>query len=220
MRTICLLYLLAATAAFGQDNPNQQDIVQRLMPNGTPAVLHLPTPVDKPRVIGLLRVKQVRATGKQAQQVAYLLAILGSEYPTNRGTLVNDLRRCTAKPVRECDGDTAAFVIDLFQRGDETLLRPLFDAGLAGDNPASKVLGNFYVDLITKNPGKYLDGLRTYPPLLQRDICAMAGKGDGSGLTPAQLQTVRTRLSGIGSPPARACLTAVEGAAAQRSKAH
>lgn len=203
-------FLLLATNLIAQAGTSQQDIVQTIMPHGVPTELRIPNNSDKPHCIELLKAARVQARGKRAQQIAFLLAAMGSDYAANRAFLVHALRGCSVDPIHDCDEDTAAFVASLFQRGDDTLLEPLLKIGPKSDGALSESLGDFYADVLVHNTAKFLDGIQSFPPSVQKNLCTLAGGTDGSGMAPEDLQQVRKNLRRIGSPDAQRCLRAVD----------
>jgi hypothetical protein len=207
---IGVLMLLSLSGAFAQRAPEKPDIIERLMPGGVPTRLRLPTEADRPRAIQRLKVVQAESSGKRAQQAAFLLAVLRSDYAANRHYLLVSLRGCIATPPRDCDEDTAAFVAALYRRGDHSLLPQLMKIGPSSDGALSEFLGNFYADVLVGQPQSFVTALRPFAPLAQRSICDVAGGRDGGGMSPKELQSLHRQLNHIGGNTAERCLAAVE----------
>src|SRR5262245_26746800 len=80
-----------------------------------------------------------------------------------RHEVVHKFQACI-KPTRpatlDCSEEFVANVIELYDRGDHTVLRPLLDAGLSSDGALAEELGWFYSNALSKNPRTFLAGVR------------------------------------------------------------
>ncbi len=214
--TVACFFVLAA-AAVGQNPRPNTDVVQQLMPSGVPTDLARVTEREKPLAVERLKSAQVDATGKRAQQVAFLLAHLGFQYAKNRDYLLRTLYGCRTHKV-SCDEDTAMFVIALYEDGDPSVLKALLRAGLHSDAALSEVLGDFYADVLIKNTRTFLVNVRVFPPVQQRALCESAGWRDGGGMSPDELKTVQVRLKEINGNSALQCAEALAKAVAEANK--
>src|SRR6266542_334865 len=92
------------------------DIVRKLLPEGFPPRIANLNPAERDVAVRQLQLKQKRATGKRSQEIAFLLAALGSDYQKNRTYLIESLRGCnTPSIISECEVDTGAFLIGLYE---------------------------------------------------------------------------------------------------------
>jgi hypothetical protein len=127
---------------------------------------------------------------------------LRAQSAKHRAELVRRFQACI-KPNRpdtlDCREEFVANVIELYDRGDRTVLRPLLDAGLSSDGALSEELGWFYSNALSKNPRTFLAGLRARPLKQKHHLCWMAGAVDGSGMEPGMLNHVRHSLRVISS---------------------
>lgn len=159
----------------------QLDIVEILMPDGFPSNnMHLSALV-RDESLQRLHDAQKTSTGKRAQQVAFLLATYGEDYENNRNYLKDALAGCAKpKPDTVCDSDTAAFAIDLYNRGDIGLLRSIMAAGHGSNGDLAETLGDFYATLLAEDSTTYLYQLNLLPADDQAHLCFLAGKSLGS----------------------------------------
>lgn len=159
------------------------DIVETLLPDGVADHKLLPR-FRRALAVNALRQEQVKATGRRATGIAFLLAYLKYEYTPNRKRVVEALQRCLLRSVKiDCDNEnTAAYIIELFERGDPGLLRPLIDAGPISDGALTAMLGPFYGEVFQKNSVLMLQTLAKLSKKDQRRIGFLAATGDGSGL--------------------------------------
>ena len=131
--------------------------------------------------------------------------VLGSRFqtanpPMSRATALKILKGCATRPVTfECSEDTAEYLITLYKRGDSSLLKPLLDAGLASDGALSASLGDFYSNVLWKNPLKFVKSIYVRSSHDQHVLCRLAGRTDGSGMTDDMLRDVRHKLNRIRS---------------------
>ena len=156
---------------------------------------------------------------------SFLLVVnLFAQTPANRAAALRTLKGCETRPVTlGCNEDTAGYLIGLYDRGDQSLLLPLLDAGLHSDGALTEILGDFYSHVLSKQPRTFLSALRSRPKTRQRHLCWMAGHTDGSGMGTEMLRRVQHSLRVISSRPndslstvARICLTNVNRANAKR----
>jgi hypothetical protein len=209
----CLIAVMAivCVAQEGQEPANATvDIVASMMPNGVPTEIVMPSGPEKASSIRKLKAEQAKATGKRAQQIVFLLAILRSEYDKNCSFLVHALEGCDSRPSHDCDEDTAALVIELFNRGDKKLLQPLMKIGLRSDAALSEILGDFYADTLVQRTSDFLDGIQALPSSTQRAVCFLAGGRDGGGMNSEELSDIRKKLRRINNETALRCLSEIE----------
>jgi hypothetical protein len=149
-----------------------------------------------------------------------------AQTPTNRADGLRILKGCATWPLTlGCSEDTAGYLIGLYDRGDRSLLRPLLDAGLHSDGALAEILGDFYSNVLEKNPRAFLSSLRSRPTVQQRHLCWSAGVTDGGGMGTQMLLNVRHSLRVISSrrkdrlsPVARVCLANVNRANASSER--
>jgi hypothetical protein len=145
-----------------------------------------------------------------------------------RADLVRKFKACI-QPNRpaslDCREEFVANVIDLYHRGDHSVLKPLLDAGLSSDGDLSEELGSFYANVISQNTRTFLSSLRSRPTKQQAHLCWMAGATDGSGMGTEMLRDVRYSLRVITSrhndtlsSVARVCLANVNRANASNAR--
>ena len=147
----------------------------------------------------------------------FLVNLLCAQTPANRAAALRTLKGCAARPITlGCNEDTAGYLIGLYDRGDHSLLRPLLDAGRSSDGALAEILGDFYSNVLSKNPRLFLASVRSSRPKQQHRLCWMAGLTDGGGMGPQMLFDVRHSLRVISSQRndplsyvARVCLTSV-----------
>jgi hypothetical protein len=159
-----------------------------------------------------LQVAQKRATGERSQEVAFLLAAYGSDYEKNRDYLIHILRGCSSPSIKlGCNDNTGAFLIVLYERGHKELLEPLMLVGKDTNGAAlAEEVGDFCSVVLLKSPAEFLDTIRRFPPRTQRQVCELAGAGDGGGMAPADLKRVRKQLTAKSDEVATRCWRGVE----------
>jgi hypothetical protein len=137
--------------------------------------------------------------------------------PTSRNKLLSMLSRCAQQrpPIQNCNEDTAAYAISLYDRGDRDLLKPLLHLGLRGDGALAEILGDFYAEVLWRRPALFLNSLRFWARKEQKELAWMAGAADGGGMSDKMLRDVRRSLNKISdrrsnlSSLARLCLSEV-----------
>ncbi len=167
--------------------------------------------VPRDTAIQQLNVEKKNATGKRAEKIAFLLAVLNSDYAQNRDYLLNILNGCTAPASNvRCDEDAGEYLVSLYRRNHHELLPYLLNAGGTRHAPLAELLGSFYSSVIIRTPEVFLNGVKSRPAAEQQRLCYMAGAGDGSGMPAKDLEQVRKALRGMSTDAARQCLKQVE----------
>jgi len=156
-----------------------------------------------------------------------LLSIdLVAQAPANRATALRTLKGCSTRPITlGCSEDTAGYLIGLYDQGDRALLSPLLNAGPSSDGALAEILGDFYSNVLSKNPRAFLSAIRSRALKQQRHLCWMAGATDGGGMGTKMLRDVRHSLRVISSrrsdplsSVARTCLADVNRANASNQR--
>jgi len=210
-----IILLVFSNVAICQTAPNKnKDLVESLMPDRNPRQLVKLSGAGRIRAVKELSLEQKRVTGKHAQEVAFLLAAFGSNYDENRDYLIKSLRGCNSPSIKhDCDEDTVAFLIELYNRGHHEVLSPLLVVGSDSYSAAGlEMLGSFSSDVLTKSPNVFLDTIRPLSTKSRNRLCELAGLADGGGIAKADLRQVRKQLKAIGGNLALQCLRRVEDA--------
>jgi hypothetical protein len=209
--TVVTISTLSVLAQTGQGK-SQQDIVERLLPDGAiPKNLRV-QPDQREIIIKRLKLAQASAHGLRAQQVAFLLAVLDVEYDRNRDYLMHVLSGCNYPDIRYgCDDMTGFYLIYLYEHGHQEILAPLLKTSIGSYNAAgSEGLGGYFGDLVQNSPEKFLEAVSTFPVPTQKKACSFAGSSDGGGLGDRGLAQARKKLRAIGSEVALRCLREIE----------
>jgi len=151
---------------------------------------------------------------------------LSAQDPANRVVALRTLKGCATRPITlGCSEDTAGYLIALYDRGDRALLKPLLAAGPSSDGALSEILGDFYSNVLSKDPRVFLASVRSQPRKQHGHLCWMAGVTDGSGMGTEMLRDVRHSLRVISSrrndplsSVARICLANVNRANASNGR--
>ena len=155
---------------------------------------------------------------------------LVAKTPKNRTEALRTVRRCMSRPTpSDCSVDTIddalGYLINLYNHGNRSLLRPLLDAGPRSDGAFGEALGDLYSNVLSKHPRTFLASIRSRPLKQQRHFCWMAGVTDGSGMGTQMLRDVRHSLRVISSrradplsSVARICLANVNRANASNGR--
>jgi hypothetical protein len=209
------LLVLASAIAVGQQQV-EHDIVAKLLPDGDPRRVANPDPAEKNTAIKQLRSAQKTASGERAVEVAFLLAVYGSDYEKNRDYLIDDLRGCTTPAIKSgCDGNISDYLIALYERGHTDVLKPLM---LVGKNSFSPVvaenLGSFLSNLLMDSPDAFFETIRKFPADTQNDLCELAGSSNGAG-GQDKLQRIQKELKARNDELSLSCLQAIEAASRQ-----
>jgi hypothetical protein len=118
----------------------------------------------------------------------------------SRSEALRKLKECAKRLDHDgCSEDTAQYVIGFYERGDHTVLQPLFTSGLTSDGALSEMLGTFFGELLWKDPVSFLHALSTRPRREQPKLSFLAGSTDGSGMPSDWLTDVRRSLRKISS---------------------
>jgi len=208
-----VLLAVMSAAGIGQQHA-ERDVVARLLPDHNARRIANLSPEERKKAVEQLQLIQKQATRQRAQEVAFLLAAYDSDYEKNRDYLIHALRGCTSPSIKfECDDNTGAFLIVLYERGHREVLEPLMVFGKDSYNAAlAELVGGFYADVLTKNPTEFLDIIRRLSPRTQKRLCELAGATDGSGMSAQDLGRVRKQLKAVGDELALTCLRGVEAA--------
>lgn len=110
-----------------------------------------------------------------------------------RARALKGLRGCPRKH-RDCNDWSADFLIDLYWHGDRGVLDALLDAQPYGDGAMASGLGNFYAELLQKQPHVFLREISGRPAKKRFGICMAAGSTDGSGMSGSMRRDVRASL--------------------------
>ena len=189
-----------------------QDVVGKILPDGNPRRLVMPKRSERESVIHQLRATRATAQGEHAQQVVFLLAVLGADYERNRDYLLWVLKGCEVPEIKHgCDDMTGEYLIYLYEHGHPEILAPLLSSSVKDYSAAgSEGLGAFFSELVAKSPNAFLDAVRSFPASAQRKMCYFAGAADGGGMSPADLRKVRNQLGAMNDEIARRCLRQIE----------
>lgn len=127
--------------------------------------------------------EQPTATNGRARDIAYALAVYKENSEKNRDYLLELLRSCNARPKGSsqddvCDDDLLEYVINLYWRGDVTLLPTLLE--LADKHDDIGDIETFYADLLDRQPKTALNGLRVLDPQHQQLVCKLASDSLGN----------------------------------------
>jgi len=146
-----------------------------------------------------------------------LLNLQESSQRMTRTTALRSLRGCATRPITlGCSEATAEYLVKLYQKGDKSLLKPLLDAGLTSDGALSETLGDFYSNVLWRNPREFVGALTSHRKEEQHSLCRLAATTDGSGMENDMLRDVRRKLRRMRSQRgrlasvARICLLEVD----------
>ena len=193
--------VLVASGMLAQQSPSSRTesgktVVEKLMPDGGPHPLLMPTPEQRAPVIRQLQRMQNDIHKPDAQQVAFLLAVLGVDYERNRDYLVWVFKGCSVPEVKSgCDDMTGDFLVYLYEHGHSDVLIPLMKYGNNYNAAGSELVGDFLSKLVAKSPDSFLDAVRSFPVPLQKKICNFAGAADGGGMAPSDFKKARKALA-------------------------
>ena len=211
---IAFVAVVVAFSVLAQSGPgkSKQDVVEKLLPNGTVPKDLVIKPEQRDSIIKNLKLAQDKAHAQRAQRVAFLLAALGVEYETNRDYLIHVLSGCNYPEGRyDCDDVTGDYLIYLYEHGHREILAPLLKTSIGSYNAAaSEGLGAFFGELVQKSPDKFLEAVGTFPLTTQKKACGFAGSSDGGGLGVEGLALVRKKFRVIGGEVAHRCLNEIE----------
>jgi hypothetical protein len=214
---IGIALVLGSACVVGQSpssrTENGKTVVENLMPNGGRHPLLLPTPEQRAHVIRQLQRMQNDIHKPDAQQVAFLLAVLGVDYKRNRDYLIWVLRGCSVPDVTHgCDDMTGNFLAYLYEHGHSEVLTSLMRYGNSYNSAGSEFMGTFLSEKVAKSPDISLDALRTFSVPTQRKICYFAGLADGGGMAPSDLRIAWRALAVRQDDIAARCLREIENA--------
>jgi hypothetical protein len=125
--------------------------------------------------------------------------------------------RQTRPATLDCSADFVQNVFDFYNRGDDSVLKPLLAAGRSSDGALSQDLGVFYSEVVSKSSRRFLSAIAWRPLKQQRHLCWMAGATDGGGMPQDIYRRVRRSLSAIIrrsedplAPVAKVCLAEIK----------
>ena len=203
-----VLLVCSLTLSSQSKSSKTDDVVQRLMQDGFPPRIVQLSASERAVAVQQLQTAQLQARGRRAQKIAFLLASLGSDYQRNLHSLVLVLGSCPSSD--DCDEDTAALLIGLYNSGNREVLLPLMAVGMKSDGALSEMLGPFYCDVLINTPSEFMDGLRRLDSPSQKAVCGLAGALDGGGMPPDTLRVARKRLDAVDDEVTLRCLHEVE----------
>lgn len=120
----------------------------------------------------------------------------GSHERYTRATAVVAVEACIRNHSDpRCNEDAAAYLTEVYDHGDKTLLPLLVRAGAHSDGALSEILGTFYSDVLTKSPRPLLVAIARLSSKEQKSVIFLAATGDGSGIPEEDLSTVSRKLS-------------------------
>lgn len=166
-----------------------------------------------------LRAEQPQASGGRARDIAYALAVFKENYQANRDYLIDVLVSCLGRPKGSpgggvCDYELLDYVVNLYWRGDDSLL--LFLVGVADSrmDPIGDV-GTFYADVFERHPDAALKAVQTIAPERRGMVCRLVGLSASA----QQLRRVNAALRASTDPVAKDCQESVgKGAASGRQE--
>ena len=199
---LALLLLVLITSATAQTATPQKGPTSQRVPgaqNGeqapkTPeAIVNFLTPDDVAYVerlglvppaqaIAALKQAQPRAGNTQADAIAFLLVLLGSDTEANRSHLLNSLGTCTREPAM-CDERAINYLGALYEHGDTDVLEPLLEASRNSDGIVLEEVASAYDDMIVHDAHTFITAVAKRPAKEQKRLCALVASGDGVGLT-------------------------------------
>ena len=213
-RPLVLLTIAVVFSAgsFGQTARTGSTVVDQLLPNGNPHSLSLPKPAARNGVIKRLKAIQNDPKKPQAQQVAFLLAVLDVDYEHNRDFLLRVFKGCDSVVIqRGCDDMTGEYLAYLYEHGHAELLKPLMVDGAKSYNAAgSEFVGDFLSHIVARSTNDFISAIRSLAVPEQKKVCQFAGSADGGGMNAKDLANARKMLKAMNDPVATRCLREIE----------
>jgi hypothetical protein len=161
---IPLISVLSVHARAGQGKP-QQDVIERLLPEGAiPKDLRV-SPDERESIVTRLKRAQSTAHAQRAQQIAFLPAALDVEYERNRDYLLHVLSGCDYPGIRyDCDDMTGGDLIYLIEHDHREIIAQMLKASIDDYNAAgSEGIGAYFGNMVQGSPEKFLDAVSTLP---------------------------------------------------------
>ncbi len=160
-------------------------------------------------LLGSLLREQPTASGGNARDIAYSLAVFKVQYRKNREYLVELLNTCLDRPKDSpedevCDAKLLDYLTNLYWRGDEGLLKPLLQLADSRKDVINEV-GTFYGQLLDRHTTAALKTMQSLSISKQRTVCKLAGEDDLS-MNPPKLERVELRLRAEHDEVADRCL--------------
>jgi hypothetical protein len=145
---------------------------------------------------------------------AYSKAVLGIEYSKSRDLLLTVFKQCAKRPddfdPYDCSWPLADYLANLYWRGDNDLLLPLFDA--AADKPTVLLrIGSFYGQLLARRPAVGVQTLGQISRKERETLCRRAGDEELWHYSNDVLGPLRDALVGSGAV-GQLCWSAIESA--------
>ncbi len=152
-----------------------------------------------------------KSAGRE-RDVAYALAVFGSDYKGNRDRLVKTLNDCLSRAPNSpeddvCDERLVQYIANLYWRGDDELLHRIFDVAQRREDVVDGA-GDFYADLLDRRTDIALHELSSISADKQQIVCAMAFDNDLRFDGP-KLDRIESKLQQDGTEVAQRCLNAL-----------
>jgi hypothetical protein len=212
MRVTIAVRILLICALSQSATSRAQNVVRTMLPDGNIRRLVMSKPSDRERIIQQLRAVQATAQEGRAQEVAFLLAVLGSDCERNRDYLLWVMKGCEVSEIKHgCNDMTGDYLIYLYKTGHTEILAPLLSSSANNYNAAgSESLGSFMSEVVVKSPEDFLDAIRSFPPSKQERVCSLAGTAEGGGMALTDLRSAQKELGTMNDEIARRCLRQIE----------
>jgi len=155
-----------------------------------------------------LQKEAPNASPERARDIAYVLAVLSVDYEKNRDQLLSSLNGCLSRPKESpeddlCDSDLLRFVVNLYWRGDSTLLGPLLQIAESRHDVIGEI-GDFYSDLLDRRGAIALIAMEDLPNDKGQTVCKLAN--DDLSYDPPKRERVIAYLEEARSEAAAPCL--------------
>ena len=119
-------------------------------------------------------------------------------YAAKRARLLRELKKCEApRPPSGCDEMSVYRVADLYKRGDTSVLPRLMDVAPRSDGALSEALGDFFSELLCREPETFLRAVATRPRREHDNLLFQAAVADGGGMGCRNMAGLRRRLNAL-----------------------